>query len=112
MPQYIATSKENVLDLLGSAAVAQRSFDMDAKLVRAAASRHHRDHHKRLAREGERRPAPNIAIGVGIDDVLQRRAEGAHGIHARVDRLGAEHLATQLHPFSERSRVSMLASSV
>src|SRR5439155_24284051 len=40
--------------------------------------------------------APDVAVGVGVDDVLQRRAEIAQGAHARLDRLVAEDPLAQL----------------
>src|SRR4051794_5493842 len=69
---------------------------MHAELVRAAASGHHGNHGQGLRGHRQRRPAPDLAVGVGIDDVLQRRAECAKGMHARIDSLTAEHLAAQL----------------
>src|SRR5262245_29384656 len=88
--------QEDVLDLFGGAAVRERALDVDAQLVRAPGCRHHRDHGERLGRQRQSRAAPDIAIRISVDDVLQRLAEGAERAHARIDRLAAEHLAAKL----------------
>ena len=83
-------------NLLGCAAVGERPLDVDAQLVGAPGARHHRDHCERFRRQRQRRPAPHVAVGVGVDDVLQRLAERAECFHALVDGVVAEHLSAKL----------------
>src|SRR5205085_1534357 len=51
--------------------------------------------HERLGRERQCCALPNVAIGIGVDDVLQRLAEFAECRHALLNSLAAEHLGTQ-----------------
>src|SRR4051794_10792689 len=67
-----------------------------------------RDRHQR-----QRRPAPHVAVGVSVDDVLQRLAERAERLHALVDGLVAEHLSAKLQAlFVEVARIHALLSGM
>src|SRR5262249_21159881 len=93
----------------GSAAVAERAVDVDAKLARAPDRRRHGDRRQRFRLERQPGAAPDVAIGIRVDHGLQRLAERAEGIRALLDGLAAEHLAAQfqslvvqvarVHPF-------------
>src|SRR5262249_35782445 len=84
--------QQNVANLFRRAAVGERAVDVDAKLVRAPDRRRHRDRGQRFGLERQRGPAPDVAIGISVDHVLQRLAERAERVHALIDRVAAEHL--------------------
>jgi len=98
-PAVHRDQQEDVLKLLGGAAVGERALDVDAKLIGAAGGGHHRHHGERLGRHRQRAAAPDVAVGVGIDDVLQWRPERAERVHPLLDRRIAEHLPTKPQPF-------------
>src|SRR5450759_544515 len=58
--------------------------------------RHHGHHGERFRRRRQRRPAPDIPVGVGVDDVLQWFAELAERVHALFYGLAAKHVDAQL----------------
>src|SRR5450756_1738116 len=88
--------QENLLNLLRTATVLHGSVEMHAQFVGVPSRRHHRHHGERLRRRRQYRPAPDIPVGVSVDDVLQRFAELAERAHALFDRLAAEHVDAQL----------------
>src|SRR5262249_26639570 len=87
--------QQDLADLLGRAAVLERALEMDAQLCRLAGCRHHRDHRQALGGERQSLAAPDIAVRIRVDEVLQRRPEFAERVHALLDRGGAEHLTPQ-----------------
>src|SRR5260370_29196680 len=82
--------QQDLADLLRGAAVLERTLEMDAQLRRLSGRRHHGDHGEALGGERQARPAPDVALRVCVDDVLQRRAEIAERAGALLDRLRAE----------------------
>jgi hypothetical protein len=88
--------QQDLANLLRRAAIFQRAAQMHAQLRSVSGRRHHGDHGEAFCCERDLRQLPHVAIGIGIDDVLQWRAEVAERAHAFVDRLRTEHLAAKL----------------
>src|SRR5262249_9922073 len=95
-PAIEGDQQQNVANLLRRAAVGERAVDVDAKLVRTPDRRRHRGRCERFGLERQRGTAPDIAVGIGVDHVLQRLAERAQRVHALLDRVATEHLAAKL----------------
>ncbi len=70
--------------------------DGQRQLGRLAGRRHHGDHRQALGRHRQAGAAPDVAIRIRIDDVLQRRAELAERGDAALHRRRTEQLAPQL----------------
>src|SRR5215472_8918013 len=98
-PAIERDQQQDVANLIRRAAVGERAVDVDAKLVGAPDRRRHRDRGQRFGLERQRGTAPDIAIGISVDHVLQRLAERAERTHALLDRVAAEHLPAKLQPF-------------
>src|SRR5262245_43959961 len=98
-PAIERDQQQNVANLLRRAAVGERAVDVDAKLVRTPDRRRHRDRGQRFRLERQRGTAPDVAIGIGVDHVLQRLAECAQRVHALLDRGATEHLPAKLQSF-------------
>src|SRR4051812_17664460 len=81
--------------LLHAAAILERAVKMHAQLIRVTGGCHHGDHRERLDAKRQCRALPYVAVGVSIDDMLQRLAEFTERIHPRLDGLAAEHLRAQ-----------------
>src|SRR5260370_24153316 len=95
-PAIEREEQENVANLVRRAAVGERAVEVDAKLGCAADRRGHGDRGERFHLERQRGTAPDVAIGIGVDHVLQRLAEGAEGLRSLLYRLLAEYLAPKL----------------
>src|SRR5205085_2822995 len=78
--------------LLPGASVRQRAFGVDGKFGGFAARRRDAEHDKAADLVGEAAPLPDVPIDIGVDDILQRRAEIAGCRHALFDVGLAEHL--------------------
>src|SRR5258705_1564135 len=88
--------QQHVANLVRRAAVGERAVEVDAKLGRAADRRGHGDRGERFHLERQRGAAPDVAIGIGVDHVLQRLAEGAESLGSLLHRFLAEYLAAKL----------------
>ncbi|GCC47569.1 hypothetical protein chiPu_0031743, partial [Chiloscyllium punctatum] len=71
--------QQHVLHLRGGAAIGQRALGMNAELGGLAARRGDAEHHEAADLVRQPTALPDVAIDVGIDDVLQRRAKIAGG---------------------------------
>src|SRR5262249_2223050 len=92
-PAIERDEQQHVANLVRRAAVGERAVEVDAKLARVADRRRHRDRRERFCLERQRRAAPDVAIGIGVDHVLQRLPERAESFGSLLHRLLAEYLA-------------------
>src|SRR5215813_10511592 len=88
----------HLADLVGRAAVVERAFDVDLELGGAVDCRVHAEDDQAAHFALEPGPRPDVAVRVGVDHVLQRRAEFAERAHALLDRFGAEDLLADGEP--------------
>jgi hypothetical protein len=91
--------QQHLADFLRRAAVLQRALEMHAQLSPPVGGGHHRDHGEAFDAERQAGAAPDVAIGIGVDDVLQRLAELAERLHALLDGFVAEQLFAELQAF-------------
>ena len=84
--------QQDVLHLLAGAAVRQCALGMHREFGGLVAGRGDAEHHQAADVVGETGALPDIAIDIGVDDFLQRRAEFAGRRHPFLDIGIAEHL--------------------
>src|SRR5262249_11373929 len=92
-PAIERDEQQHVANLVRRAAVGDRAVEVDPKLGRAADRGRHSDRRERFCLERQRRPPPHVAIGIGVDRVLQRLPERAESFGSLLHRLLAEYLA-------------------
>src|ERR1041384_1887149 len=85
-------------DLVGCAAVGERAVDVDLELGGPVDRRVHPKDDQTADFALEAGPRPDVAVRVGVDHVLQRRAEFAERAHALLDRFGSEELLADGEP--------------
>src|SRR5258706_8757853 len=85
-------------DFLGRAAVVDGAVHMDLELRRPVDGGRHAENNQAADLVGQTRARPDVAVGIGVDHVLQRLAELADRAHALFHRLASENLLADSKP--------------
>src|ERR1019366_9193014 len=90
--------QQHFADLFPAATIGDCSAKMYAQFVRAVGRAHHGEYQQAAHFARQRFAAPDLAVRILVDELLQGGAELAGGRHTPLDNICAENLLANVHP--------------